>query len=133
MYMAERNIKFRRRVFVHIAAFILSIMIISFLTDGFRISRHSYFTVSYDTHPVHGVIRVEHWESEPVAAGSLNMPPAFFGGFYLAWGMLIVYKISVLARSWWGKTSWKKDPVATEYERLRAVSPEKLAFERKRL
>ena len=103
MYLARRNIRLRHNFFRHTAAWGITLPLLALITDGFWAG------------PVHG---------------------AFFGGFYFAWAILILHKLYIIVRSWLcGRIGEpvKTDPVIAEYERLKAVSAEKITTELKRL
>jgi len=57
-----------------------------------------------------------------------------FAGMFLAWGILIAYKMVVMLRSWLtSRMTGKHSPVTAEFERLKSIHPDKLSYEYKRL
>jgi len=53
---------------------------------------------------------------------------SFYLGFFLAWGVLVLYKCYIVVRAWTSARPKvnKKDLVKAEYERLKNVAPEKI-------
>jgi len=65
---------------------------------------------------------------------SVGLSPSFYGGFFFAWGLLILYKCYILFLSWFvGLPKVQNiDPVRTEYARLKAIPPARRDIEFKR-